>query len=132
MRQPGAQLTDRELLNQCYVYCNNAEVGTVVQQVKNGLEAEGLTDLGDEVMGVGDNDRYAPPQSEVQQRTVHRREPFQEQDIFLPVVSHKNGDEWVQLDYQSQYLATHKLVRNRTPRSERIGARWGKTAIRNG
>ena len=104
MRQPGAQLTDRELLDQCYVYCNNAEVGTVVSQVKNGLEAEGLTGLGDEVMGVGDNDRYPPPQSEVQQQTVHRREPFQDQDIFLPVVSHKNGDDWVQLDYQSRIL----------------------------
>ena len=46
MRQPHAQLTDRESLDQCYVYCNNAEVGTVVQQVKKGLEEEGLTGLG--------------------------------------------------------------------------------------
>ena len=51
MRQPHAQRTDRELLDQCYVYCNNVEVGTVVEQVKKGLEAEGLTGLDDEVMG---------------------------------------------------------------------------------
>ena len=51
MRQPHAQITDRELLNQCYVYCNNADVGTVVTQVKNGLESEGLTGLSDEVIG---------------------------------------------------------------------------------
>ena len=50
IRQPHAQLTGRESLDQCYVYCNNVEVGTVVQQVKNGLEAEGLTGMGDEVM----------------------------------------------------------------------------------
>ena len=98
MRQPGAQLTGRELLDQCYVYCNNVDVGTVVSQVKNGLEAEGLTGLDDEVMG-GSQQEY-----EVQQRTVHRRERFQSQDIFLPVVSHKNGDDWVQLDYQSHIL----------------------------
>ena len=107
MRQPYAQLTGRELLDKCYVYCNNAEVGTVVEQVKNGLEAEGLTGLGDEVMGgsgVGNNDRYSLSQGEMQQQTVHRRERFRDQDIFLPVVSHKNGDDWVQLDYQSHIL----------------------------
>ena len=98
MRQPGAQLTGRELLDQCYVYCNNVDVGTVVSQVKNGLEAEGLTGLDDEVMG-GSQQEY-----EVQQRTVHRRERFQSQDIFLPIVLHKNGDDWVQLDYQSHIL----------------------------
>ena len=101
MRQPGAQLTGRELLDQCYVYCNNAEVGTVVEQVKNGLEAEGLTGLGDEVMGTLGSQQQ---QGEMQQRTVHRRERFQNQDIFLPVVSHKNGEDWVQLDYQSHIL----------------------------
>lgn len=101
MRQPGAQLTGRELLDQCYVYCNNAEVGTVVEQVKNGLEAEGLTGLGDEVMG-GSGSQQG--QGEMQGQTVHRRDRFRDQDIFLPVVSHKNGDDWVQLDYRSHIL----------------------------
>ena len=101
MRQPHAQLTGRELLDQCYVYCNNAEVGTVVEQVKNGLEAEGLTGLGDEVMGKLGSQQQ---QGEMQQQTVRRRERFRDQDIFLPVVSHKNGDNWVQLDYQSHIL----------------------------
>ena len=101
MRQPGAQLTGGGLLDQCYVYCNNAEVGTVVEQVKRGLEAEGLTGLGDEVMGGSGSQQQ---QDEMQQQTVHRREQFQGQNIFLPVVSHKNGDDWVQLDYQSHIL----------------------------
>ena len=38
MRQPHAQRTGNGVLDQCYVYCNNAEVRTVVTQVKNGLE----------------------------------------------------------------------------------------------
>ena len=101
MRQPGAQRTDRELLDQCYVYCNNAEVGTVVEQVKRGLEAEGLTGLDDEVMGGSGSQQQ---QGEMQQQTVNRREQFRGQDIFLPVVSHKNGDDWIQLDYQSHIL----------------------------
>ena len=40
----------------------------------------------------------------MQQRTVYRRERFKDQDIFLPVVSHKDGEDWIQLDYQSHIL----------------------------
>ena len=35
---------------------------------------------------------------------MRRHERFRDQDIFLPVVSHKNGDNWMQLDYQSHIL----------------------------
>ena len=98
MRQPHAQRTDRELLDQCYVYCNNVDVGTVVEQVKRGLEAEGLTGLGGEVMDA------TPQAGERQRETVRRRERFQGQDIFLPKVRHKNDDDWVDFDYQSHIL----------------------------
>ena len=103
MRQPHAQLTGRELLDQCYVYCNNVDVGTVVTQVKNGLESEGLTGLGDEVMGASDSRQGSEPQ-EVQQQTVQRREQFRNRDIYLPVVRHRDGDRWIQLNYQVHIL----------------------------
>ncbi len=103
MRQPHAQLTGREVLDQCYVYCNNVDVGTVVTQVKNGLESEGLTGLGDEVMGASDAQQGREPQ-EIQQQTVQRREQFRDQDIYLPVVRHRDGDRWVQLNYQAHIL----------------------------
>ena len=100
MRQPHAQLTGRESLDQCYVYCNNVEVGTVVQQVKNGLEAEGLTGLGDEVM----NASGTPEAGEARPRTVERRAKFQGKEIFLPLVLHKYGEDWIELDYQRHIL----------------------------
>jgi type III restriction enzyme len=106
MRQPHAQLVrvgepnPYEVLNQCYVYCNNTDVGVVVRQVRNGLEAEGLTGLDDEVRGASQQE------AEVQLRTVHRREPFQGQDIFLPRVLHKRGEEWIPLDY-SRHILPH-------------------------
>ena len=100
MRQPHAQVTGRKSLDQCYVYCNNVEVGTVVQQVKNGLEAEGLTGLGDEVM----NASGAPEAGEAQPRTVQRRAKFQGETIFLPLVLHKDGEDWIELDYQCHIL----------------------------
>lgn len=103
MRQPHAQFTGRELLDQCYVYCNNADVGTVVTQVKNGLESEGLTGLGDEVMGASDSRQESAAQ-EIQQQTVQRRNQFQGREIYLPVVRHRDGDRWIQLNYQAHIL----------------------------
>ena len=103
MRQPHAQLTGRESLDQCYVYCNNVDVGTVVRQVKNGLESEGLTGLGDEVMGASNSRQESEPQK-TQQQTVQRRDRFQNQEIYLPVVRHKDGDRWIHLNYQAHIL----------------------------
>ncbi len=103
MRQPHAQLTGRELLDQCYVYCNNTDVGSVVTQVKNGLESEGLTGLDDEVMGASEAQQGSEPQ-EIQPQTVQRREQFRDQEIYLPVVRHRDEDGWVQLNYQAHIL----------------------------
>ena len=104
MRQPHAQFTGRESLDQCYVYCNNVDVGTVVTQVKNGLELEGLTGLGDEVMGASDSREPASESQEVQQQTVQRRDRFQNREIYLPVVRHRDGNRWIQLNYQAHIL----------------------------
>ncbi len=100
MRQPHAQLTDREPLNQCYVYCNNTDVATVVQQVKHGLESEGLTGLSDEVMSASGTTQ----QDGSQPQKVKRRQEFRSKDIYLPVVLHKNGDAWIHLNYQAHIL----------------------------
>ena len=103
MRQPHAQLTGRESLDQCYVYCNNTDVGTVVTQVKNGLEAEGLTGLGDEIMGAPDSQQAGEVQ-EIRTQLIERRERFQNQSIYLPIVLHKDGENWIQLNYQAHIL----------------------------
>ena len=95
MRQPHARRTGREALDQCYVYCWNTNVGQAVSQVKNGLEREGLSGLSDEVQGSG---------SDLRRITVERREPFRNKTIFLPLVLHKDGDSWRELDYQQHIL----------------------------
>ncbi len=106
MRQPHAQLTGNTLLDQCYVYCNNTEVGAVVQQVKRGLEAEGLTGLDDEVIGGSSAPAGSGKARMAQQRTVQRRQPFQNQEIYLPMVLHReeDNDQWVQLNYRAHIL----------------------------
>ena len=95
MRQPHARRTGREALDQCYVYCCNVDVGVAVGQVKNGLEQEGLTGLGDMVMSDSSDFARVP---------FHRREKFRNRDIFLPLVLHKDGTEWRELDYQRHIL----------------------------
>ena len=100
MRQPHAQLTGREALDQCYVYCNNTDVAVAVEQVKKGLESEGLTGLGDDVMGAVDTQELL----DLRTQTVERRKQFRSQVIYLPMVLHKDGDAWIQLNYQSHIL----------------------------
>ncbi len=100
MRQPDVRRTNREPLDQCYVYCYNTDVGKAVNQVKNGLEQEGLTGLGDMVFSAS---------SDLQPVTVKRRERFRNDDIFLPLVLHKSddpnaADQWTELDYQRHIL----------------------------
>ena len=95
MRQLHARRTGRELLDQCYVYCWSTDVGAAVRHVKSGLEQAGLTGLDREVLGRG-------PQLELV--TVQRRQRFRGHDIFLPLVLHRDGDGWTELDYQRHIL----------------------------
>ncbi len=95
MRQPHAQRTRREPLDQCYVYCHNTQVGVAVEHVKLGLEQEGLDGLGDAVTSNADD---------FQRVTVKRRERFKNADIFLPKVMHEDNGGWRELDYQSHIL----------------------------
>ena len=99
MRMPDARRTGRQALDQCYVYCWNASVGAVVQQVKNGLEHEGLTGLGDDVWGKGAGASAM--------RKVERREQFRGIDIFLPRVLHEDESAeggLTELDYDRHLL----------------------------
>ena len=95
MRQPHARRTGREPLDQCYVYCWNADVGKAVQQVRKGLDEEGLTGLDDDVWSSGGPLKLV---------TVRRRDPFRNQNIFLPKVQHKDADGWCELDYGRHIL----------------------------
>ena len=95
MRQPYAQRTENKKLDQCYVFCWNADVGLAVHRVKLGLEAEGLTGLGGEVFSSSEDARAV---------TLLRRKRYRNQEIYLPLTLHEDGDEWIELDYQRHIL----------------------------
>ena len=95
LRQPYARHTGQEALDQCYVYCWNTDVGVAVAQVKNGLEQEGLSGLGDAVLAAS---------GDLRKVVVQRQESFRGRNIFLPLVLHKDGGGWAELDYQRHIL----------------------------
>ena len=113
MRQPHARSTGREALDQCYVYCWQTAVDTAVKQVKSGLEQEGLSGLGDDVIGISAEN--------VRMRTVRRRVGFRNQDIFLPKVLHTDGNGgWRELDYHRHILSAIDWGSITAPRQSEI------------
>ena len=96
MRQPHARRTGRDALDRCYVYCWNTAVGEAVEHVKAGLEEEGLTGLGGEV--------FSDTGGDTKRVTLTRRERFRDRDIFLPLVLHRGGGGWRELDYTRDIL----------------------------
>ena len=97
MRQPAARVTGRESLDQCYVFCQETDVNNAVQNVKNGLEQEGMGDLGEDV--------HSSHTTTLRTITAHRREKFRGAGIFLPKVLHRSVDGgWEELDYQRHIL----------------------------
>ena len=75
MRQPYARATNQPELDSSYIFCYNQKVKAAVTNVKKGLEAEGLTGLGNFVEGTG---------VERVQRTIKRQQAYRDTDIFLP------------------------------------------------
>ena len=98
MRQPHARRTGRELLDQCYVYCWNTDVGVSGEPSQSGLEQEGLTGLGDEVLGRGAGTAVASSSR------CSDASDFGVRTSFSRLVLHKDGDGWTELDYQRHIL----------------------------
>ena len=97
MRQPYARSTTCPELNKCYIFCYNQDVSASVKKIKSGLEAEGLTGLGDETV-------HSVSDQSTQRRTVHRRDEYRDIEIFLPRVLHQDGDNWRSLNYERDIL----------------------------
>ena len=101
LRTPHARNTGNEALDRCYVYCHNTEVRTTIENVRLGLQHEGLGDL----RGVVTHDG----QSDMKQVSLKRREGLRGERIYLPKVLHRdeeNLSEWRDLDYDRDILAS--------------------------
>ena len=100
LRQPHAARTGRPALDECYVFCHDAETGRVVESVKRSLETEGMGDLTASVQLTGE-----PGAVEVRRRTIGRRPELERLRIFLPRITWTGDGERRDLDYESDVLA---------------------------
>jgi type III restriction enzyme len=98
LRQPQVAKTGRPILDECYVYCHDAQTADVVKSIKNSLEAEGMGDLVTSV-------RSGPDGNGGSKRTpIGRRNAFKGVRIFLPRVAWVEGASRRELAYESDVL----------------------------
>jgi type III restriction enzyme len=99
LRQPHAQRTGVEELDQACVYCADVTVNTALENIKKGLEEEGLGDIAGEIKvrdGSGD---------EVKEIAVRRRAKHRGVQILVPKVLHKGKRrQYRELDYDRDIL----------------------------
>lgn len=103
LRQPDARTTSIDSLNQCYVFCYDQDVNSAVDNVRKGLEDEGMTGLSEFVKAEGPNDD--PNVQGAELRLIPRNGKFEGLKIFLPKVLHKDGKDWRDINYEHDILS---------------------------
>ena len=105
LRQPHAQLTGRQPLDECYVFTFDQDVSLAVESVRHGLEQEGMADLASSVK-VGNSAGESNPLT--RRETIQRREIFRNLPaIFLPRVLYREDsvpEGYRALDYDRDIL----------------------------
>ncbi|MFM7631556.1 MAG: DEAD/DEAH box helicase family protein, partial [Alphaproteobacteria bacterium] len=84
LRQPYAQSTSIQSLNECYIYCSQQDVGQAIDNIKSGLENEGMGDLSSQIQA----DDVVPDK----QKVIQKRHPDFQDKIFLPILSSVGAD----------------------------------------
>ncbi|MGI9346886.1 MAG: DEAD/DEAH box helicase [Gammaproteobacteria bacterium] len=103
LRQPDTQSTGERELDECYVYCGNAEVSQAAQKIKEGLEQEGLEDIASHAVVGGENN--TGPGALSKKIPYLRRDKWRQTRFFLPQVLHRRGKrQYRPLMYESDIL----------------------------
>jgi type III restriction enzyme len=100
LRQPHAQRTQVQPLDECYVVCHHAQTSVVVEGIKTGLEEDGMGDLVENIR----EDQPGNAGAMTQRRKVVRRKEFTNLEIFLPMVNWVDGQRVRPLDYDQDLL----------------------------
>jgi type III restriction enzyme len=100
LRQPQALRTNVDWLDEAHVFCADQSVAEAVKLIKTGLEAEGMGDLGGEIIGGGGE------RGGLDEITVKLRKAFRGKRIMVPKILHRNGKrKYRELDYEADVLA---------------------------
>lgn len=99
LRQPQAMRTGIDALDEAHVFCADVAVSDAVKNIKDGLEQEGMGDLGSEIINGAGN-------SELEELTILMRKAFRGKQIMVPKVLHREGKKgYRDLDYEADVLA---------------------------
>lgn len=98
LRQPHAQKTGINVLDESYVLTHHTETNQVVEAIKNGLEKDGMGDLAQAISigGAGAGQEGG--------QTINRNPKFAVQRIFLPKVLRVADGTAGELDYEEDIL----------------------------
>lgn len=99
LRQPHAQKTGIDALDECYVFTHHADTTAVVEAVKKSLEEGGLGDL---VQTIRIDDESTQVTTGL--RTIPRRPEFQQTHIYLPHLLTIDGEAARPFDYEMDVL----------------------------
>jgi type III restriction enzyme len=101
LRQPYAQRTGVEALDRAYIYCMDVDVNQALQNIKSGLEQEGLGDIAGDIRLKG-----GAASDEVKEVDICRRARHSDMKILVPKVLHKGKRrQFRELDYERDILA---------------------------
>ena len=96
LRQPYAkEIKSFPDLNESYVFCYNRIVKEIVEDIKKGLQKEGMDDVIDHIK-YDDNSLKKQP--------IARRKGFEKTKVFLPRVLYKDKGFWRNIIYESDIL----------------------------
>jgi type III restriction enzyme len=100
LRQPQAARTNVEWLDEAHVFCADVAVAEAVKRIKDGLEVEGMGDLGDEIVN------GSSAGGTLEELEVKRRLAFRGKRIMVPKILHRDGKrKYRELDYEADVLA---------------------------
>jgi type III restriction enzyme len=102
LRQPKAIKTKVKELDECYIYTYKPNAATLVREIKNGLESEGLGDIAGRLV----NDDEVSGESSLKDRDLNYRQGFKkfEGKIYLPKFVIQEKESWRDIIFEADIL----------------------------
>ena len=103
LRQPKAIKTKVKELDECYIFTFKPNASTLVREIKNGLEDEGLGDIAGRLV----NDEGSEGIDSLKEREIQYRPDFKkfEGKIYLPKFVIQEKDSWRDLIFEVDILS---------------------------
>ncbi len=103
LRQPSAIKTKVKKLDECYIYTYKPNAATLVREIKNGLESEGLGDIAGRLV----NDEGEGGEPNLKDRDLNYRPGFKkfEGKIYLPKFVIQEKESWRDIIFEADILS---------------------------